>query len=309
MSRTVLFGVRKPFRLRQRLADLLAARHLYKRALAHIADGLPQQATFAFDHIGQEINLRGIFEREDLEALFEFLKPLLPKFKDTVALDVGANIGNHSLFFARYFKQVHAFEPNPRTFSLLQYNASLVSNITAHNLGLGAEFGTLTLHMNPGNMGEASLVAGGRPAARAKGSAAEVRIETLDSMIGQLDDVALVKIDVEGFEPQVIQGATAFIAKQRPIIVFEQNAEAFVNGRSETVELLASMGYSICIMERKNVTGTGLSGLLSVIAKKVNGIEFEFIQADSVPPKTHSMLIAIDSAALAALPYYKRSIG
>ena len=93
-----------------------------------------QLVIFSFDHIGHRINLDGVYEKEELEFLFDWLAELGCDLKNKTALDVGANIGNHSLFFSDRFKSVFSFEPNPRTFKVLSLNADLKENINCLKL-------------------------------------------------------------------------------------------------------------------------------------------------------------------------------
>jgi hypothetical protein len=102
-------------------------------------------ATFANDLIGIDINTFGIYEKEELEMLFEFLSPLEKIFEDGTAFDVGANIGNHSMFFSKKFKRIHSFEPHPSTFYILNFNTNQLKNISTHNIGLGDESGIFKL--------------------------------------------------------------------------------------------------------------------------------------------------------------------
>ncbi len=79
---------------------------------AELINRFPQVACFAFDHISTEITVRGRFERPALEF---FCSQLFNRMQNRrLCLDVGANIGNHSLAFADHFDRVLAFEPNPR---------------------------------------------------------------------------------------------------------------------------------------------------------------------------------------------------
>jgi FkbM family methyltransferase len=296
-----LFTTHEPFHFLDRLSDIFVSRHLQKRARQNLTEGKPQVAVFAFDYIGQEINLRGVFERDELSALFKFLSPRLADFKDKVALDIGANIGNHSLFFSQHFRQVHAFEPNPKTFQLLDFNAKLAANISAHHFGLGAKKGMLQLNVDPLNVGEATLVELG---ARDHGGSKEtldVLIERLDDVVEAFGPIAFVKIDVEGFEADVVRGATAFLSAHKPIIAFEQNASAFVDGKSETIELLRDLGYQFCIMEKRNISGGLFGGLISILRKCFSGIEYDVRLTQTIAPDTYSMLVAIDASAIAAL--------
>lgn len=294
---------RQHFDLLGRVADYLIGRHLARRAQRHMVAGNPPLAAFAFDYIGREVALRGQFEHEELAVLDDFLAPLAGRFAVATALDIGANIGNHSLFFARRFRSVHAFEPNPRTFGVLSVNARLVDNITPHNIGLGAEPGTLSLAFDPLNVGEASLVssADAASASSQRLNHCDVRVERLDDIAGDFGAVALVKIDVEGFEPQVLRGGAKFLRDQRPVIVFEQNGSAFVDGRSETVELLQAAGYALCVMAKRHVSGNPLGQMMSGLRKLVGGICYDIIAVDALPPGHYPMIVAVDPADLALL--------
>ena len=63
-------------------------------------------AVFSFDYIGTQIALNGIYEKEELELLFDWLKSIDIDLKDSIAIDIGANIGNHSLYFSDFFNTV-----------------------------------------------------------------------------------------------------------------------------------------------------------------------------------------------------------
>ena len=72
----------------------------------------------------------------ELSTLFAWFSARHPEVFDGIAMDIGANIGNHALYFSDYFRWVHCFEPNPRTFKVLALNAELASNITCFNVGI-----------------------------------------------------------------------------------------------------------------------------------------------------------------------------
>ena len=107
--------------------------HLIKLAIAGYTRGLEvgfasrekKKAIFAHDSIGRYINLFGGYEREELDILFDFLAPLDVEFKNSLALDIGANIGNHAMYFSDHFQRVIAFEPNDDVFYLLKFNGSM----------------------------------------------------------------------------------------------------------------------------------------------------------------------------------------
>jgi FkbM family methyltransferase len=92
----------------------------------------------------------------------------------------GANVGNHALFFAGHFAEVLAFEPNPRTFALLQFNAALVANVRCFNVGLSMPAGGAQLTVPADNIGMATLH--GADHAGLQGAAVACRLERLDDL-------------------------------------------------------------------------------------------------------------------------------
>lgn len=104
----------------------IAKLYLDKASAEHVRT-FPQLACFAFDTISVSIHLDGQYERFDLELLAR--EVLLRLNSAHQALDIGANIGKHSVFFARFFKRVVSFEPHPRTFKLLDVNAELAEGV------------------------------------------------------------------------------------------------------------------------------------------------------------------------------------
>jgi FkbM family methyltransferase len=220
-------GVRT--RIEQRLALGLLAQ-LSKR---HRAAGYPQLAVFAHELIGEQIAVFGRYENELLAALDSFLSSGQPL--RGYVLDVGANIGNHTIFFSQRFDAVHAFEPNPRTFGLLKLNTATYRNVNCHNLALSdnaARFGVVT---DPSNIGGARLVSLSDDLASSCG----VESVSLDSWVTTLDArVALMKVDVEGHEWQVFRGAQEVLLRDRPLVLFEQAGIS-----QDVLTLLESLGY------------------------------------------------------------------
>ena len=101
---------------------ILVNRYNHNLARKHVRDH-PQLAVLAFDHIGLCINLDGRYEKRTLDLIRNYLKSVISDLERSVALDIGANIGNHSVYFSDLFEEVFAFEPNPRTFALLRFNS------------------------------------------------------------------------------------------------------------------------------------------------------------------------------------------
>lgn len=156
-------------------------------------------------------------------------------------IDVGANIGVFSLMAAHYFGRVLAFEPMPETYSRLTRNAEL--SFVGGNEGLKEKFLALpfavsdenredTIHLNPLNLGGSRL--GGFPAEYmadypqfSNWDSHKVVCRPLDEIVHEqgLESVSLVKIDVEGFEVDVIRGAAATLERFSPTLYIEVSSE------------------------------------------------------------------------------------
>ncbi|KQT64249.1 MULTISPECIES: FkbM family methyltransferase [unclassified Aureimonas] len=165
---------------------------------------------------------RGLFfEAHELEALKRRMGP------GAVVADVGANTGNHTIFFAGPMRasRVIPFEPLPELGAVIRRTVAEngLANVETRNLGLG-------LSDRPGRMGLRLSERGGFGATRlvedADGSVEVVRLD--DVLTGPVD---LLKIDVESMEMQVLAGAEALISSVRPVIFIEiahDNTEAFM---------------------------------------------------------------------------------
>lgn len=261
-------------------------------------------AVFSFDHIGLMINQFGVYEGEELELVFNFLTPFRDRFKNAEILDIGANIGNHAVFFSEHFANVHAFEPNPRTFDLLRFNTDPISNITCHKHGLSAESGTATLFQDDKNMG-ASFVGQERDRPGNKTKSIKIPLKTLDQIQGKLGDVAAIKLDVEGMELEVLKGGRKFLNSVTPIIFFELLETDFNNGTTGSLEYLKSLGYRFCWIDKGEASSrSSLSYMVSAIKEVFITPRNRIVTAENVPERYHPFVIAVppDMAAKLSMP-------
>jgi FkbM family methyltransferase len=248
-------------------------------------------AVFANEHIGIQINQYGIYDRLGLEILFHFLSPISSQLKNGLAMDIGANIGNHSLYFSDRFKEVQSFEPNPATFTLLAFNLRGVSNALPFNFGLGQESGHLELNENLQNMGESSIVY------KTQGSTRTVKIElkVLDEISNGINDLIFMKIDVEGYEYSVLAGGLATIARHQPVIVMEQHASEFSDGSTDSIRLLSKLGYKFCwyqpASKGKSWFRRQSDMLLNSIFRSFQ--EYKIVTSEIIPVGKYGMLMAI----------------
>lgn len=148
------------------------------------------------------------------------------------AVDIGGHVGLWSRVMAMDFERVTAFEPLAAHRACFERNVE-ARNLTLHPIALGAAAGTIHIHMPADNTGHAHV--------RDEGE--ECQLMRLDDLgLGVID---LLKIDVEGFELEVVIGGEATIRAARPVIIVEQkanNAERYGNGRWDAVKTLKSWG-------------------------------------------------------------------
>jgi FkbM family methyltransferase len=145
-------------------------------------------------------------------------------------IDVGAHMGNHSVYWGLSGRRVIAFEPNPPVNAILRANVErngLLSVVDVRMAALGRQEGTGTAkQLDRANLGSVTIEAG----------AGDVPIYPLDSL--NLDGLAVLKIDVEGHEADVLAGAVQTLRKWRPYIVAEE-----LEGYEVVEELIGSLGY------------------------------------------------------------------
>ena len=151
----------------------------------------------------------------------------------STAIDVGANLGNHSVFFAEILGlKVIAFEPEPNNYSLLKINCDLntaTGMVRPLNFALGSTSTLVALQqVHPNNSGTFKTV---------PSEQGEFRVEVLDEVIEPTVQVSLIKVDTEGDELAVLNGAVAVLDRCRPTIVVEAHGgqqyssiEAFLSG-------------------------------------------------------------------------------
>jgi FkbM family methyltransferase len=168
--------------------------------------------------IGASLDRYGEWDELELRILAQLLRP------EDVVLDVGANIGTHTVFFARTVGEggfVFSFEPQRLLFQTLCANVALneLLNVKCFEAAVGRGEGTLELLMlDPRKENNF----GGSPAESAAGGET-VQLVSLDSF--GFPDCRLIKIDVEGAELDVLAGAARTIERSRPFLLVENNRE------------------------------------------------------------------------------------
>lgn len=159
------------------------------------------------------------FEGDVLSSLVEYLDE-----EPSLIVDVGSNIGNHTIFFAQRFSnaKIIPVEPNPAAIAALRANieinashgSAIKDRIDPRGIGLGVGREEMTVHsetIDANNLGATRLIPDDN---------GDLRVVTLDSLLqDEMPDI--LKIDAEGMELDVLAGAAETIARCRPLIWIE----------------------------------------------------------------------------------------
>lgn len=168
-----------------------------------------------------------------------------------VIIDAGANIGNHSVFFGSFFKpkRLYCFEPQPMVHETLLRNLEInldKVDIRTHQAMLGGTSGTGEVSVyKQGNIGGAAFAAA---------EDGDTPMVTLDDTIlkGDVGKISFIKMDVEGFQDDVLKGASNILTKSRPPLWIE----VLRSERESTDKILAEYGYEATELSRDNVLYT-----------------------------------------------------
>ena len=256
----------------------------------------PQLAVFAFDHIGLRINLDGRYEKRTLDLIRNYLESVISGLERTAALDIGANIGNHSVYFSDLFEEVFAFEPNPRTFALLKFNsehACSKKNISCINFGLSDQNNKLFFNASKLNVGGSQIVKSPQNSQHSDTFLIEVkRAEDFPEL--RYRKISLIKIDVEGHELAALKGAKSIIEQNKPIILFEQHASDFSDGRSDVVDYLRELNYNFLTIENRFYFGERLVfRLAGLILRTILGSQLKLVEKDYFQQRFYDMVVAV----------------
>jgi FkbM family methyltransferase len=197
----------------------------------------------AEDHIARSIRSDGAFYES--EMLWDIRSRL---FFPKNAIDIGAHVGNHTVFLAGVLgAHCLSFEPNASNFSLLRHNVErngLQQLCTLRNAAVGATKGRgRAIDGAEGNSGMARVE---------RVPDGDVPIVSIDDVVVSGSQVDLLKIDVEGWELEVLRGGEGTLNKSRPVVYVETSAASFSAVRS----LLSASRY-VC-WKRFNPTPTFL---------------------------------------------------
>lgn len=189
-------------------------------------------------YIGQRISLEK-YEPYETQLILRQTRP------GDVVVDVGANIGYYTVILADKVGKtgkVYAFEPDKTNFEILKQNIEVnnLKNVELINAAVGSKVGKLKLHKSKENLGDHKLYK------TPLGSAASPLDEGETVKIIKLDDyikepINLMKVDTQGWEPEVIEGAKNIISKHKPIMFIEYSPASYKLAKLDGVKMMKKL--------------------------------------------------------------------
>ena len=248
----------------------------------------PKMAVIPRDLIGSSVIAEGIYERDDIALLRQVL---LEHGTGGVMLDVGANIGNHTLALADLFDRVICYEPHPVTRLLLEANIALgkIENATVRPLALGeSEENGFLNDVDTHTLGSARISqAIGRNGHRITMKRGDV---DLVNTLAASEKIRFVKLDVEGFESKAIRGLTHHLQTHHPLVAFEALDSAAI---SDVMGVLRANGYQryfrICSGPQRN-------RFTRFVARVLFGYTVRLIELDDASAGYASLILALPSS-------------
>lgn len=171
------------------------------------------------DHFGDWwLYFFGVYEPEIAKLLRDQAERLRRERGSITFIDIGANVGMHSLHMAQVCDRVIAFEPNPVYAERLRGNVERnnLGNVELRQVGLGAEQGRIAYatdaDVSTGHFAKLSKQQPGM---------VELPVRTGDDALADVPQIDLIKIDVDGFDPEVLRGLRDRLHRDRPTVAIE----------------------------------------------------------------------------------------
>ena len=186
-------------------------------------------------YVGRSLDMYGEFSEGEVELFRQTLRP------DDIAVDIGANIGAHTLFMAKAVGtrgRVLAFEPQRIVFQALCANMAInsITNVYCHQVALGETSGSLIVP--PLDYSQENNYGGLELGHFSQGETVPVR--RLDEL--ELPACRMIKIDVEGMEKRVLEGSVETIRRFRPALYVENDRK---DRSANLIRYIDSLGYAM----------------------------------------------------------------
>lgn len=166
------------------------------------------------------------------------------------AIDIGANVGVWSYWLSRHAKKVESFEPNPKIFNVLK-NIK-IKNVNTYNIALSNKSGSVDLLIPKGSKGFSNQGASlSSIKVQGEHKSLSIQAKCLDEY--NFLDVNFIKIDVEGHEHEVIEGAKETIKKCKPTMVIEMEEKHNKIPIEDQISSVEKLGYRCCVLINEKI--------------------------------------------------------
>ena len=172
----------------------------------------------------------GIDKKGNYDLLWKYVK----NQKLRTVIDIGAWWGPWTLWWQTHVKKIEIFEPNTSILPMLEHNVKEFKNCTVHKTALGSTSGSVSMkYETHSGTNHISSFNG------------DIKLKTLDSY--SFTEVDIIKIDVEGFEVPVLEGAEETILSQKPWIQIESNSSGnrYKRHKIEIKNFLKNIGMTV----------------------------------------------------------------
>lgn len=178
--------------------------------------------------IDLSVYIMGAWEREMVSVMEDILELTDPG--GGVVVDIGANVGTHSIYMSDHAATVHAVEPWPTVLDRMSamLEKSSIDNVVIHPVGFAPEEGTMPFTIPPAdNLGMGSFSNSMAEHRKLGKETLELPLVVADEYLARkaVDHVDMVKIDIEGYEKGALLGMAKTLERDRPVIIIELNVE------------------------------------------------------------------------------------
>jgi len=191
--------------------------------------------------IGNKLYLEGNFEKKELKLCEKYIN------ENSIVIDIGANIGIHSIYFSKIATKgkVLSIEPQVTIYPTLLKNISTFDNIIPLNIAIDSKMKISEFFITDDNAYSSLKDTRRKKMLQIK----QVITLPFDALINLFEKIDFIKIDVEGFEKNVLLSMNNILTKDKPTLFIEiykgENSNPDPEG---TIRLLTDMGYKAYIV-------------------------------------------------------------
>ncbi|MEE8107443.1 MAG: FkbM family methyltransferase [Planctomycetota bacterium] len=179
------------------------------------------------------------------------------------AVDIGVNYGYTSCWLSRWADRVFTFEPNPNNLAMVREHLAIrqITNVTLTESAISNTHGEAVLHVKSKDGHHSLSDVGASETVRT----ITVPVTTLDRAADRLglDRIGLLKVDVEGFEPQVFEGAAGLLERHAIDLILFEHSPAFYRDRGidprSSIATLERFGYRVTRLDGSAATEESLA--------------------------------------------------